>query len=73
MKTYQNLFSEINRLTLEIKNFYPELYIFLDEFPDTLPVEKHPRIDEKVLQQYLESLQQLIFNRKKFNTSSSEN
>lgn len=39
---------------------YPELYQFLNENPVTLPMEPHPEINKKVLENYLQSLQQLL-------------
>lgn len=60
MKDLKNILTEITRLTLEIETKYPELYRDLNENPMTLPVTSHPHIDKKVMQQYLESLKDLI-------------
>ncbi|WP_458626090.1 hypothetical protein [Winogradskyella sp. PC D3.3] len=60
MKDLKNILTEITRLTLEIETNYPELYRDLNENPMTLPVTSHPHIDKKVMQQYLESLKDLI-------------
>lgn len=65
MKSKKQLLDEISQLTLEIERKYPELYVFLDEMPDTIPSKEHPRMDETVLQQHLDSLHRLIDNYKK--------
>ena len=60
MNDVQKLLQEITQLTKKIETNYPELYQFLDENPLTIPSESHPEIDKKVLQDYLESLRQLL-------------
>lgn len=62
MDNLQKLISEITQLTNTIETRYPELYIYLDENPMTIPSEKEPTINKKVLQEYLESLNQLLKN-----------
>lgn len=60
MKDLHTILTEITQLTSNIETNYPELYRSLDESPMTLPVSSHPQIDKKVLQEYLESLKQLL-------------
>ncbi|MGB5665714.1 MAG: hypothetical protein WBM53_02610 [Maribacter sp.] len=60
MKNLHNILKEIVQLTTNIETNYPELYRFLDENPMTLPVSKHPHMDKEVMQEYLESLKQLL-------------
>lgn len=60
MKGLHNILKEITQLTTNIETNYPELYRTLDENPMTLPVSKHPHIDKEVMQEYLESLKQLL-------------
>ncbi|MFO7673502.1 MAG: hypothetical protein R6V74_07335 [Lutibacter sp.] len=60
MKNEQNLLTEISQLTKNIETNYPELYQFLDESPVTIPSESNPSIDKKILQDYLDSLKQLL-------------
>ena len=60
MKDLHNILQEIVQLTTNIETNYPELYRSLDENPMTLPVSKHPHMDEEVMQEYLESLKQLL-------------
>ena len=60
MKNINQLITEITELTSNIESNYPELYRFLDENPLTIPAEVHPNIDLKVLQDYLESLKNLL-------------
>jgi hypothetical protein len=51
---------EISKLTYQIETYYPELYRFLDENPMTLPITPYPKVDKIALQEYLESLRQLL-------------
>lgn len=60
MKNLHNLFREITEITTIIETNYPELYRSLDENPMTLPVQQHPHMDKKVMQEYLESLKVLL-------------
>jgi hypothetical protein len=60
MNNLKNTLTEISQLTKTIETNYPELYQFLDENPITIPSESHPSIDKKILQEYLESLKQLL-------------
>ncbi|OGS69751.1 MAG: hypothetical protein A3F91_08445 [Flavobacteria bacterium RIFCSPLOWO2_12_FULL_35_11] len=60
MNNLQNTLTEISQLTKTIETNYPELYQFLDENPITIPSESHPSIDKKILQDYLDSLKQLL-------------
>lgn len=53
------LISQITMLTARIAGNYPELYQFLDEAPVTIPSDSHPVISRGVLQEYLESLEEL--------------
>jgi hypothetical protein len=60
MEDLQNILTEISKLTSVIETKYPELYRNLDENPVTLPESKHPHINKQALQDYLESLKQLL-------------
>ncbi|MBU2945353.1 hypothetical protein [Zobellia uliginosa] len=60
MKNLHKILSEIVQLTTLIETKYPELYRSLDENPMTLPVNEHPHMDKVVMQEYLESLKQLL-------------
>ncbi|NJB70020.1 hypothetical protein GGR42_000482 [Saonia flava] len=60
MKNLFTILREITQLTSNIETNYPELYRSLDENPMTLPVTNHPHIDKEVMQEYLESLKQLL-------------
>ena len=60
MNKLQNTLTEISQLTKTIETNYPELYQFLDESPVTIPSESNPSIDKKILQDYLDSLKQLL-------------
>ena len=60
MKQLQGILKEITQLTYTIESNYPELYRTLDENPMTIPATEHPHIDKEVMQEYLESLKQLL-------------
>lgn len=60
MNNLQNTLKEISQLTKTIETNYPELYQFLDESPMSIPSESNPTIDKKIMQDYLDSLKQLL-------------
>jgi hypothetical protein len=60
MKNLQELLLEITQLTTNIESNYPELYRSLDENPMTLTDSSHPHVDQEAMQEYLESLKQLL-------------
>lgn len=60
MNNLKNLMAEITRITTELETEHPELYRTLDENPMTLPAMGHPEIDKEVLEDYLQSLRQLL-------------
>ncbi|MDF4204320.1 hypothetical protein PXD56_15205 [Maribacter sp. SA7] len=60
MKQLHKVLNEITQLTSNIETNYPELYRSLDENPMTLPVSQHPHMDKVVMQEYLESLKQML-------------
>ena len=59
-KTENDLNSKILKVTMTIKDHYPELSKYLDEMPMTVPSEKDPEITLKHLQTYYESLNSLL-------------
>jgi hypothetical protein len=60
MKTVKKLLTEISDLIVEIETYYPDLYQYLDENPITIPNIEHPKIDAQELNDYLESLRDLL-------------
>ena len=62
MKALQKITNEINKITLEIEEKYPELYRTLAENPITLstPNKNQETISTKELSDYLESLKDLL-------------
>ncbi len=62
MKKLNTILTEITQLTTNIETNYPELYQFLDENPMTIPSVNHPHMDAKIMQEYLESLKQLLLH-----------
>ena len=60
MKELYEILTKITQLTNNIETNYPELYQFLDENPMTIPATNHPHIDRDTMQEYLESLKELL-------------
>jgi hypothetical protein len=60
MRTLQDIEDQIIRLTLSIKVNYPELYATLDENPITIPSKTNPELDKIAMEDYLESLKQIL-------------
>lgn len=60
MKTLQDIENQIIRLTLSIEVNYPELYVNLDENPMTIPSKDNPDMNIAIMEDYLESLKQIL-------------
>lgn len=60
MKTEAQLNSNIVKMTMTIRNEFPELMTFLGEMPVTLPNIENPEISNKILQDYYDSLENLL-------------
>ena len=59
-KREKELNSKIMEITMVIKEKYPELLEFLNEMPETIPVEKNPEISLKNLNTYYKSLSSVL-------------
>lgn len=59
-ETEKDLNSKILKVTMTIKDQYPELSGFLEEMPATIPAEKNPEITLKNLSTYYESLNSML-------------
>jgi hypothetical protein len=60
MENLHNIQTEITQLTTNIETNYPEIYRFLDENPMTIATSNNPHVDKMAMQEYLESLKQLL-------------
>jgi hypothetical protein len=60
MKTETELNENILKITMTIRNEFPELMKFLNEMPVTIPNEQSPEINNKILQEYYNSLETLL-------------
>jgi hypothetical protein len=60
MKTLQDIENKILELTTTIETNYPELYAQLGENPITIPSKKHPKMNISIMEEYLESLKQIL-------------
>lgn len=56
----KDLNSKILKITMRIKDHYPELSHFLEEMPVTVPTENDPEITLNHLKTYYESLNSLL-------------
>ena len=52
MKTEKELYTAILKITMQIKTQYPELSLYLEEMPVTIPNVKNPIVNRNVLQEY---------------------
>ena len=60
MKTEEELNSTILEITKKIKEQFPELSKYILEMPVTIPIDKSPEMNCKVLQDYYDSLDALL-------------
>lgn len=60
MKTEAELSENILKITMTIRNEFPELIKYLNEMPVTIPDVATPEINNKILQDYYESLRDLL-------------
>lgn len=60
MKTIQDIENRILTLTTSIEVNYPALYASLNENPITIPSQIHPEISIEVMENYLQSLKDIL-------------
>jgi hypothetical protein len=60
MQTEKELNDAILKMTLKIRNEYPELSKYLVEMPETIPDTNTPEINIKILKDYYESLNSIL-------------
>jgi hypothetical protein len=56
MKTEEELYVAILKVTMKIKIQFPELSKYILEMPETIPNVENPKINREVLQEYYDSL-----------------
>jgi hypothetical protein len=56
MKTEQELYAAILKITMKIKVQFPELSKYILEMPETIPNVESPKMNCNVLQEYYDSL-----------------
>ena len=54
--------NKILKITLIIKEHYPELSKYIMEMPVTIPIKENPEINYKILQDYYNSLEGMLDN-----------
>jgi len=72
METEKELNAKILAKTLEIREKHPELSEFLNEMPITIPDETNPEISRKILNDYYNSLCNIL-KKHLYNTPTNEN
>jgi hypothetical protein len=60
MKTEKELNNDILKITMAIRDNFPELSKYLNEMPVTIPVSNNPEINRQNLQDYFNSLDALF-------------
>ncbi|MFV8373271.1 hypothetical protein [Flavobacterium sp. LB2P74] len=70
MKTEKELNDAILKITMKIRNEYPELSKYLSEMPITIPEISNPEINIKTLSDYYESLENIL---KKYSPNHNHN
>jgi tRNA U54 and U55 pseudouridine synthase Pus10 len=60
METETDLNEKILKITMAIRNEFPELSKYLDEMLDTIPDEKNPEISVGNLRAYYESIRTML-------------
>lgn len=60
MKTESELNNAILKITMKIRDSYPELSKFLSEMRVTIPDESNPKMNAEILQDYYNSLESII-------------
>jgi AAA15 family ATPase/GTPase len=64
IKNYEQIENDLNskilKITMKIKDHYPELSQYLEEMPVTVPSENDPEITLNQLRSYYESLNSLL-------------
>ncbi|MFV8393423.1 hypothetical protein [Flavobacterium sp. LB2P6] len=70
MKTEKELNDAILKITMKIRNEYPELSKYLSEMPVTIPEISNPEINIKTLSDYYESLENIL---KKYSPNHNHN
>lgn len=60
MKTQGEISNDILKITMLIQDKYPELSKYIGEMPVTIPDDASPHINAKILQDYCDSLNDLV-------------
>ena len=60
MQTEKEIIEAISKLTIEIRDKYPEMAKYLNEMAVTNPDNEHPDVNMKALNDYYESLKMMI-------------
>lgn len=64
MEKMQRLLKQINEATLQLQRDYPEVHSYLDENPLTISAGTSPELSSELLNNYLESLRELLRRRR---------
>jgi hypothetical protein len=59
-ETEKDITEAILKITMTIKENFPELSKYIEEMPVTIPNAVHPHINTKILKDYYDSLYELL-------------
>ncbi len=62
METEQEINAKILKVTMVIRDNYPELHKYLNEMPVTIPVDSSPEVNVQNLKKYYESIVAIFRN-----------
>ena len=60
MKTEKEINEDILKITMKIKDQFPELSSYILEMPVTVPNTEDPKINRKIVEDYYDSLEILL-------------
>lgn len=60
MRTEKEITEAIAKLTIEIREKYPEISKYINEMPVTNPDMEHPRVNVELLNDYYETLRSML-------------
>jgi hypothetical protein len=69
MKTEIDINKNILKITMTIRDDFPELLKFLNEMPETIPGVKNPKINTSILNEYYNSLNDILANYTSYHTN----
>jgi hypothetical protein len=60
MQSQKEITDAIAKLTIEIRERYPEISKYINEMPVTNPDQEHPQMSDELLNEYYDTLRDLV-------------